>query len=164
MTQCGICGKLNRIVNECRCDPNNLPTVARKQKPVLSSFVGRSQASAIRSAMRGEEGDWFRSKMKEMQAIIDGMPVSYETDGDGKPKVAQLHYFGGNSDAWIVELDKGSPDDTPEDYQSQAWGMVDLGYGAETGYVSIPELLANGLELDLYWKPKTLDEIKDKRG
>lgn len=24
--KCGTCGKTNRIVNECRCDPNNLPT------------------------------------------------------------------------------------------------------------------------------------------
>lgn len=24
--KCPTCGKDNRIVNECRCDPNNLPT------------------------------------------------------------------------------------------------------------------------------------------
>lgn len=24
--RCGSCGKLGRIVNECGCDPNNLPT------------------------------------------------------------------------------------------------------------------------------------------
>lgn len=25
-TKCPICGRQNRIVNQCRCDPNNLPT------------------------------------------------------------------------------------------------------------------------------------------
>jgi len=26
MSKCPTCGRMNRIVNECRCDPNNLPT------------------------------------------------------------------------------------------------------------------------------------------
>ena len=35
-----------------------------------------------------------------------------------------------------------------------------LGMGAELGYISIPELLENGAELDLYYtEPKTIGEI-----
>jgi hypothetical protein len=30
----------------------------------------------------------------------------------------------------------------------------------ELGYISIEELVANGIELDLYWTPKTLAEVK----
>ena len=33
--------------------------------------------------------------------------------------------------------------------------------GAELGYISIPELLENGAELDLYFKPVTIGEILD---
>jgi hypothetical protein len=36
--------------------------------------------------------------------------------------------------------------------QMQAFGIADLGMGAELGYISIPELLENGAELDLYFK------------
>lgn len=169
LTQCGICGRMNHIVNECRCDPNNLPTPLPKpgvkQQPVLKAFIGRSQASAIRSAMRGEEGDWFRAKVRDLQTLIDSMPVSYQTEGqEMAEKVASLHYFGPRFDAWIVELDKGHPADEPQDYQTQAFGMVDLGYGPEFGYISIPEMLANGMELDLHWRPKPLGEIREKVG
>jgi hypothetical protein len=135
-----------------------------KQKPVLQSFIGPRQAACIRSLMRGEEGEWFRAKIQELQALVDSMPVTYDTEPQDEtqtaaPAVARLHYFGGSDvDAWIVELDKGAADDTPEDYQSQAWGKVDLGCGAELGYVSIPELLNAGLELDLHWQPRPVSE------
>ena len=44
--------------------------------------------------------------------------------------------------------------------QVQAFGIADLGMGPELGYISIPELLANGAELDLYYtKPKTIGEL-----
>jgi hypothetical protein len=134
-----------------------------KQKPILTSFMGPQQAACIRSAMRGEEGAWFRAKVQELQTLVDSMPVTYETEPQDEtqtaaPAVARLHYFRGHIDAWIVELDKGSPDDAPEDYQAQAWGKVDLGYGAESGYISLPELLAAGMELDLHWHPRPIAE------
>ena len=38
--------------------------------------------------------------------------------------------------------------------------VADLGMGyRELGYISIPELLANGAELDLHYRPKTIGEI-----
>ena len=42
----------------------------------------------------------------------------------------------------------------------QAFGIADLGKGRELGYISIPELLENGAELDLYYtEPKTIGEL-----
>ena len=113
--------------------------------------------------MRGEEGAWFKAKIQELQALVDSMLVTYDTEPQDEtqtaaPAVARLHYFLGHIDAWIVELDKGATDDTPEDYQRQAWGKVDLGYGPEAGYISIPELLQAGMELDLHWIPRPIEE------
>jgi hypothetical protein len=75
--------------------------------------------------MRGEAGAWFKAKIQELQALVDSMPVTYDTEPQDEtqtaaPTVARLHYFLGHIDAWIVELDKGATDDTPEDYQRQA--------------------------------------------
>jgi hypothetical protein len=78
--------------------------------------------------------------------------------------VVHLHYFRGSCDVWLTELDKGAPDDEADDYQSQAFGLTDLGYGPELGYVSIPEITRAGMELDLHWKPVTVGEIMAKRG
>ena len=51
--------------------------------------------------------------------------------------------------------------DTDHAGQVQAFGIADLGMGyRELGYISIPELLENGAELDLYYTtPKTIGEL-----
>jgi hypothetical protein len=70
--------------------------------------------------------------------------------------LARLHYFIGGCDWWIVEKD-ADPDHAG---QVQAFGVADLGMGAELGYISIPELLENGAELDLYFTtPKPIGEL-----
>ena len=129
-------------------------------KPAIQAFIGHEQASVIRAGMRGEEGQYYKDKIKEIDAILDRMPKTGETDGQGDNAIAYLHYFKGSADAWITELDKGAPDDEPEQYQSQAFGLADLGYGPELGYVSIPELLKAGMEIDLHWTPRAIKEIK----
>ena len=135
-----------------------------KQKPVLTAFIGRGQAACIRSLLRGEEGAWYRERVAALQAVVDAMPTTYETDGQGDAAVARLHYMWGSVDAWVTELDMGAKGDTDADYQRQAFGMVDLGYGPELGYINIPELLANGLEVDLTWVPKAIGEIRAQKG
>ena len=44
--------------------------------------------------------------------------------------------------------------------QRQAFGLANLGYGGELGYISIDEITRAGAELDLYWTPKALQKVK----
>lgn len=39
MNKCPTCGKENRIVNECRCDPDNLPTTVPATCPICGSVL-----------------------------------------------------------------------------------------------------------------------------
>jgi len=75
---------------------------------------------------------------------------------DGVPdKMIYLHYFYGNQDWYITEYDRNSHD---------AFGYVNLGYGAEMGYMSIPEIVENGkIELDFYFEPTLWSEIDGKK-
>ena len=127
----------------------------------LKPFIGRDQMHVMRdNARHCEEREFFQEKFLEMAALVLRMPRTYETRDEENP-VAWLHYFRGCTDVYITELDRGSPDDAPGESQSQAYGLVDLyGDGGEIGYISLPEILATGIELDLYWKPKTLKEIR----
>jgi hypothetical protein len=70
-----------------------------------------------------------------------------------------LHYFRGSCDWYIMEKDI----DSHGDGQSQAFGLADLGYGGELGYISIQELCECGVELDLHFKPISFGELKTKR-
>ena len=127
---------------------------------MLKGFISNSQLKAIETGCRGEEKEFFFDKVVEMAKVVSGMPKTYEQDGLGDKAIVSLHYFSGNSDYFITEKDMGTPD---EPGQHQAFGLTDIGCGSELGYISIVELLKNGVELDLYWTPKTIGEIKTKK-
>ncbi len=126
----------------------------------LREFMPAFELKSIADSMRGEEKQYFFNKACELAELINKIPKTYQQDGKGDQAIAYLHYFSGNMDWYITEKDKGSPEDKR---QIQAFGLADLGYGAEMGYISIVELLQNNIELDMYFTPDTLENIKEKR-
>ena len=124
----------------------------------LRAFVGPAQRQAIYSAMRGEEGDYFRAMIAKLIAQLEAMPKVYEQDGMGDQAVVYLHYFTGSMDWYITERDTSME-------QLQAFGYANLGddESAELGYINISELIRNNVELDLYWTPTTLEQLKAKQ-
>lgn len=48
--KCPSCGARNRIVNECRCDPNNLPTVAGVPLPLQPKARLYRESSTVAEA------------------------------------------------------------------------------------------------------------------
>ena len=123
----------------------------------LRGFIGRPQARAIAECLIGEEGEHFDELLTRWGAVIRDMPVTYATDWQGDDATVHLHYFTGGCDWYITEKDAGTPD---EPGQHQAFGLANLGYGGELGYISIAELIANGAELDLYWQAVPLRTVK----
>jgi len=128
---------------------------------ILKDFMSPSQLNIVASNTRGEEGEFFKTKMVEMANLIRNMPKTYEQDGKGNDAIVSLHYFHGGFDWYITEKDMG--DGTADSAQWQAYGYADMGY-PEMGYICIAELIANGVELDLHFEPRTLAEVKKERG
>ena len=124
----------------------------------LRGFIGKRQISALAEAVVGEEGDYFVDMLSKLGERIANMPKTYEQDGKGEQAIVNLHYFSGSADFWITEKDS-NPDGAG---QAQAFGLADLGDGGELGYISISELIANHVELDLYWTPRTLAECRKR--
>jgi hypothetical protein len=125
----------------------------------LSFWISRGEQLAIKESLKGEEGEHFKGKMREVVNTMETMPATYETDGQGDEATAHLHYFLGGSDWYIVERDI-------EEEQFQAFGLAILGQdtqNAEMGYINISELVRHGVELDLYWTPKTVADIKKEK-
>lgn len=118
----------------------------------LRRFIGRSQRQAIRHGLDGEEGGHFADILADFCAIVAAMPKPYDTENQGENAIVHLHYFKGGCDWWITERDSSAQ-------QLQAFGLASLGYEPELGYISIDELLAEGVELDLYWTPCPLADI-----
>ena len=126
----------------------------------LRKFMSTSQIDAMIAGCRGEEGKYFKDKIFEMAELVTTMPKTYDQEALGDEAVVSLHYFIGGCDWYITERDVETPD---EPGQHQAFGLADLGYGAELGYISIIELIRNRVELDLHFKPITLKALKDVR-
>jgi len=128
--------------------------------PILGSYICKRQSAALEQLIRGEEGLYFQETLEALAALIAGMPQTGDTDGEGDDAVVYLHYFMGNFDFWITERDMG--DGSADLQQHQAFGFVNLGDpdNAELGYISLPELFASNVELDLNWTPKTLAQVR----
>lgn len=129
----------------------------REVLPVLMRFVGNQQLETMLSSAKGEEeGQFFIDKMLEVANIVSTMPKTYEQDGMGDDAVVYLHYFKGSSDWYITERDM-------EEEQLQAFGYAKIGSEGELGYINIDDLTRINVELDLYWKPKTIGAIKGQQ-
>ena len=120
----------------------------------MRGFIGSAQLEVIGNACRGEERQHFIDLLCTFGERIANMPKTYEQDGKGDQAVIYLHYFTSGCDWHITERDM-------ESEQHQAFGLADLGYGPELGYISIKELLANGAELDLYFRPRTIAQLSE---
>lgn len=122
-----------------------------------------SQLSCIRSGLRGEERQYFTEKIIEIVTSIHHTPAIYQQDGLGENAIAFLHYFIGGMDWYITEKDPGAPEDEEigilPSTQQQAYGLA-CAQSEELGYISVAELIANNVELDLHFTPCTLGEIK----
>ena len=127
----------------------------------LNDFIGVRQLDTMTSALRGEEGDFFEAKIEEYANRVRDMHKTYEQDGKGDEAIVHLHYFYGGFDWYITEKDMGDGSDDTTQYQ--AFGYADMGF-PELGYISIAELIQSNIELDLYWTPRTLGEVKRERG
>lgn len=122
----------------------------------IRSFLSGGQFKVLsQNIKKSEESGFFIDKVLEIQNTINTMPKTYEQDGKGDNAIVYLHYFGGSSDFYITEKDMQG------NGTRQAFGLADVfGDGGEIGYININEIVSSGMELDLYWKPKTLAEVK----
>ena len=112
----------------------------------LKPFMPRKQAQIlIQNLTTSEEAETFADIILTLAERVKAMPQPYETDGQGKIATAQLHYFVGSYDAYIVEKDTAKK-------EIQAFGCASFGYGFEAGYISVDELLELA-ELDLFFTP-----------
>ena len=118
----------------------------------LNTFIGFNQMSVLIYNCQGEEGEYFADKLIELHAKISTAPKTYAQDALGFQAIAHLHYFIGGCNWYITEIDC-------EAEQQQAFGLADLGYGGEMGYISIVELLENNVELDLHFDPTVIQNF-----
>lgn len=135
---------------------SNLTEEVKKALYDLRPFVSIAQLKALRQGLFGDEGSFFKEKLLELHKTVREMPRTYSQDGLGDEAVIHLHYFAHGADVYITEKDKLG------DGSFQAFGMTAI-QEREWGYVDIFELIKDDLfEIDLFWKPKTIGQMKSE--
>lgn len=134
------------------------PTTAEVSRglSLLCGYLSKAQHATLKRLCHSstEEHEHFRELVTTYAKRIQAMPATYQSEG--KEAVAVLHYFTAGCDWYIVEKDS----DPDNEGQVQAFGSANLGFGAELGYISLPEITAAGAELDLYFTPKPLADCE----
>jgi len=97
--------------------------------------------------------------------IREKLPALYSQDGKGGKAVVYTKYFTPSSDwTWYATEGEAVLDDSGSEIDFQFFGLVD-GFEKELGYFNLSELeavkgpLGLPIERDLYFQPKTLEEI-----
>ena len=116
-------------------------------------FMPKSQALCFINGLNGAEGSYFQDVAKKISAVIEQGPAIYETDGHGDSVKPVLHYFYGNTDIYVTEIDKNS---------REHFGYIDLGYGLEAGYIDLEYIFKAIplINLDFNFEPLKISEYK----
>ena len=99
------------------------------------------------------------------QEIRKKLPPLYSQDGKSGKAIAQVKYFSPSSSCnWYILEGESVLDESGKEVDFRFFGLVD-GHDKELGYFSLSELesvrgpMGLPIERDLYWQPKTLEEI-----
>lgn len=122
----------------------------------ILKYMPRSQALSFVEGLRGEESSYFQEIANNISEVIEKAPALYETDGEGEEVKPVLHYFWGNVDIYITEIDREN---------QEHFGYTSLGLGYfEAGYIDLCYIFESIplLNLDFYFTPKTIAEYRKK--
>lgn len=122
----------------------------------LLKFMPTSQAQCFLQGLCSSEHKYYEDIADKMSQIINNAPALYDTDNLGEAVKPVLHYFYGNSDIYITEIDKES---------DEHFGYVSLGLGyLEGGYVDLKSFFKTCplLNLDFYFEPLAISEYRKR--
>lgn len=112
----------------------------------LSQFMPVAELATLRAIVK--ESPAMVETINKIKKQIAQTPPLYSQENKKNPK-AFLHYFGGSYDAYITE--RGD--------DGLAFGWASFGEFWECGSIYIPELIENGIELDLYFTPTPIKKL-----
>ncbi len=118
-------------------------------------FMSPAQAKCFIEGLNWEEQAYFKGIADKMAGAITDAPAIYETESKEDNVKPVLHYFYGNIDIYITEIDRSG--------NNQHFGYTSLGLGyLEAGYIDLDYIFKElpELNLDFHFTPKTIAEYK----
>lgn len=121
----------------------------------ILQYMPQSQAQCFIEGFMGAEQTHFTGIADKISNVIKQAPAIYETDGLGEEVKPVLHYFYGNVDIYVTEIDKSK--------YNQHFGYTSIGHGSlDAGYIDLDYIFNEIplINLDFNFTPKTIAEYK----
>lgn len=120
-------------------------------------YMPASQAKCFMKGLMSIEHQYFEDVANKLAQVIESAPAIYETDGLGEEVKPVLHYFYGNVDIYITEIDRTG--------SNQHFGYTSLGLGyLEAGYIDLRHIFLQlpMINLDFNFNPETIGTYRKK--
>ena len=127
--------------------------------------IAFGDTESVERAKKILANDKIRGMKLLPKEIREQLPPLYAQDGKNGKAIVYTKYFCSSS-TWTWYATEGEPvlDDAGNEIEFRFFGLVD-GHERELGYFMLGELeevvgpMGLPIERDLYWRPKTLEEI-----
>jgi hypothetical protein len=120
---------------------------------------------AVERAKKVIANDKIRGMKLLPPEIREKLPALYSQDGKGSKAIVHVKFFTPSSSwTWYATEGEAVLDESGKEVDFKFFGLVD-GHDKELGYFVLSELeevrgpMGMPIERDLYWRPKTLEEI-----
>ena len=167
---------LTRPIPACESDPVSRKVQAENMAGFLCGLaqeldipeeraIAVGQTTAVEQAKKVITNDKIRGMKLLPKEIRETLPALGTQDGKGGKAVVYLKYFTPSAQ-WTWYISEGEPvlDESGREIDFRFFGLVD-GHERGLGYFMLGELeeirgpMGLPVERDLYWQPKTLEEI-----
>ncbi len=130
-----------------------------------TNAIAVGETAAVEKAKKVLANDKIRGMKLLTKELREQLPPLYSQDGKGGKAVVYVKLFTPDS-SWYWHISEGEPllDESQNEVDYKFFGLV-FGLEKELGYVLLSELeeargpMGLPIERDLYFKPKTLEEI-----
>ena len=122
---------------------------------LLNAVTAGYQRAELLANLRQGPDNLYLHVLARLTDRWDQTPTTAQMHGATRSAIVRWHFTHGAADYWIIAKD-------PDSSQSHAYGLASISYVhavPEPGYISLPDILTNGAQLDIYWTPVTVAEI-----
>ena len=122
---------------------------------LLNAVTAGYQRAELLANLRQGPDNLYLHVLARLADRWDQTPTTAQMHGPARGAIAHWHFTKGASDYWIIAKDTGAS-------QSHAYGLASISYVhavPEPGYISLPDILSQDAQLDLFFEPLTVAEI-----
>ena len=136
-----------------------LRLLATQAVATLRPFLSAQQWAGIAKAFRGSDAAHFMELAARIAARVRLMQKADDQEGQGAWATVQLRYFLSACDWYIVNLDPVAGVERAAGFVTREGASLD----ADPVIISVAELVACGAQLDLYFPPRSVGQLRAER-